>query len=323
MRFSRALALVSLELALLGAALEGFGRLVDPLGISYFPESARFFDRLIRDEPLGYRLPPKMHERFWGAQVEVNSLGMRDRELPKVKPPGEYRVMLLGDSLVFSSGVEYRDSIPAQLERILNREAPPGRHYRTLNMGVPSYNTEQELAQLESVGLGLEPDSVVLYFATNDIEPRMWVYAKRRNPLVDCAQRSYAASIAIVLYQRVRARVGSPLAPIHYADYAAGNTRWRAIDGALRNIADLLRERHIPFMAVSTGPPDAPHMQLLRGVGAEEGFPVELLDGSVDARWAADPHRFVNSATDPHCNPAGCEILAEHLARLLSRSGAR
>src|SRR5262245_2256794 len=185
MRFVRALALASIEIILLGLTLEGLGRLADPLGISYFPESARFFDQLILDEPLGYRLPPGMQGRFWGAEVQVNSLGMRDRELPPVKPPGEYRVMLLGDSLVFSSGVEYEDSIPAQLERVLNQQARAGRRYRTLNMGVPSYNTEQERVQLETVGLGLAPDAVALYFATNDIEPRMWVYAQRRNPLAD------------------------------------------------------------------------------------------------------------------------------------------
>jgi lysophospholipase L1-like esterase len=230
--------------------------------------------------------------------------------------------MLLGDSLVFSSGVAYEDSIPAQLERELNRQAPAGRHYRTLNMGVPSYNTEQELVQLETVGLGLEPDAVALYFATNDIEPRMWVYARRSNPLADWAQRSYAASIATVLWQRVRSRLGSPLEPIHYADYAPGNPRWQAIDASLRRMAQLLRERRIPFLVVSAGPPDSVHMRLLRGVGAQAGFPVEQLDGAIDPRWAADPARFVNSATDPHCNPAGCAILAEHLARLLAQAGA-
>jgi hypothetical protein len=189
-------------------------------------------------------------------------------------------------------------------------------------MGVPSYNTEQELVQLESLGLRLEPDAVALYFATNDIEPRMWVYERRRSWFADFAQRSYAASIAAVLCQRIRSRMGSPLEPIHYSDYAPGNPRWEAIATALRRIAQRLRERHLPFLVVSAGPPDAPHLRLLREIGSEEGFPVEQLDGAIDARWAAEPARYVNSASDPHCNAAGCAILAEHLAELLARSGA-
>jgi lysophospholipase L1-like esterase len=321
---SRALALASGQVVLICLALEGLGRIADPLGISYYPESARFFDRLVRAEPLGYRLPPGMDDRFWGAHVRVNALGMRDRELPEAKPADELRVMLLGDSLVFSSGVEYEDSIPAQLERVLNEDPPPGRHYRTLNMGVPSYNTEQELVQLETLGLRLEPDLVVLYFATNDIEPRMWVYERRQNVLADWAQRSYAASIVTVLIRRTGARMGWSSAgePIHYASFAQGNPRWEAIEAALHRIAELLRERGIPFAVVSAGPGDAPHMRLLREVGAEAGFAIAQLDGSIEPEWRADPAAFVNSPTDPHCNPRGCSVLARHLARILRESGA-
>src|SRR5688572_25052962 len=54
-------------------ALEAVERIVDPFGISYYPETARFFDRMILEEPIGYRLPPGMHERFWGTTVSVNS----------------------------------------------------------------------------------------------------------------------------------------------------------------------------------------------------------------------------------------------------------
>ncbi len=39
-------------------------------------------------------------------------------------------------------------------------------------MAVPSYNTEQELMQLQTLGMTLHPSLVVLQFLTNDIEPR-------------------------------------------------------------------------------------------------------------------------------------------------------
>jgi lysophospholipase L1-like esterase len=320
----RFLALAGVQVLLLGALLELLGRWVDPLGISYYPETARFLDHLILEEPIGYRLPPRLDERFWGVHVRTNSLGMRDREVEIPKPAGERRVMLLGDSGVFSLGVEYEDSIPARLEQVLNDQAPEGVHYRTLNMGVPSYNTEQELTQLESLGLGLAPDAVVLYFATNDIEPKLWVFAKRRNPLVDCAQRSYAASILYMLYRRVRVTLtGSEGALIQYSSYRADNPRWQAIDRSLRRIAELLRERRVPFLVVASGGADDAHMKLLRSVGADAGFPVGQLDTSRYPEWDAHPERFFISATNFHCNPAGCRIVAAEFARLMGEAGIR
>jgi lysophospholipase L1-like esterase len=253
--------------------------------------------------------------------VRTSSLGLRERELPAVKPRGEFRLMLLGDSVVFSLGVEYEDSIPAQLERALNEQAPAGTRYRTLNLGVPSYNTEQELVQLESLGLGLAPDAVALLFATNDIEPKLWVFDRRRNPLADCAQRSYAASMLAVLLQRIRSQPGETDPRVRYASFEPGNPRWEAVATALRRMAELLRARDIPFLVLAPGPGDARHLQLLRGVGSAAGFAVEQLEGASDPRWAAEPARFVNSATDRHCNALGCRIIAEQLAQLLGRNG--
>jgi len=317
----RVLALLLVQLALLGLALEGLGRVADPLGISYYPETARFFDRLILEEPIGYRLPPGMKERFWGITVRTNSLGLRDRELPAAKPPDEMRVMLLGDSVVFSLGVEYEASIPAQLERILNEGARPGIRYRTLNMGVPSYNTEQQLIQLETLGLGLEPDAVVLYFSTNDIEPRLWVFEKRKNPLFDCAQRSYAASISWALWQRIHSRVGETASSIQYSSFEADHPRWKAIETSLRRIAELLRAREVPFLVVYPGSDDDPHAKLLRAASTADGYEVARLDPARDPSWASNPRRYENSATDRHCNPRGCKVVAGELARLMRAAG--
>jgi len=322
MRLYRLSVIATSQLLFLILVLEAVGRAIDPLGISYYPETARFFDQLQLGEPLGYSLPPHMDARFWGVHVRTNSLGLRDREVSLEKPPGEFRVLMLGDSVVFSLGVEYEDSIPFQLEQLLNRQAPANTRYRTLNMGVPSYNTEQESIQLETIGLDLDPDAVVLYFATNDIEPKMWVYERRHNRLFDCMQRSYSASILNVLFRRIRANLGAPAQDIQYRSYMPGNPRWQAIESSLRRMAVQLSERQIPLLVLSPGPPDAPHMQLLRELASDAGFRIEQLDGTIDPEWAGKPELFVNSASDRHCNPRGCHIMASHIARLLRDSGA-
>jgi hypothetical protein len=81
---------------------------------------------------------------------------LRDREVNLEPADNEFRILLLGDSKVFGLGLADQDTYSNRLEQRLNREAD-GIIYRVINMGVPSYNTEQELIQLQSLGLSLDP----------------------------------------------------------------------------------------------------------------------------------------------------------------------
>jgi len=105
-----------LSLLLAAGALEIVGRLFDPLGVCYYPETARYLDTLVLGGPIGYRNRPGLTGRFYGAQVTINALGMRDRELAADPERGEFRVAIMGDSLPFGIGVAYADSIPAAIE---------------------------------------------------------------------------------------------------------------------------------------------------------------------------------------------------------------
>lgn len=323
---SRLLALTAIQLAIAFALLEVVGRFLDPLGISYYPETARFYDDLELGGPLGYRLPAHMHGKYWGTTVETNALGMRDREV-RQKAPGEYRLMLLGDSVIFSLGVEYEDSIPYRLEQLLNEDVQPGLHYRVLNMGVPSYNTEQELTQLEATGLSLLPDAVALMFVPNDLEKKMWVYEKRSNPIADLAQRSYAASLLFVLARQIRGLVGGSArsadgeAATASRSPARDGARWRAVDTALTQMTDLLRGRGIPFLLISRGSPNDAHVQILRELSGLRGFRFELLDAQADPHRAANPQSLIVSRTNSHCNARGCDAIARSLRRLLGANG--
>ena len=159
-RAGRWIALVVLQLFVVLVVLEGIARVFDPLGISYYPEMARYLDSLVLEEPIGYRNRPGLQDRFFGVPVSINSLGLRDREVQD-KAAGEFRILVMGDSVPFGIGVRYEDSFPHQLETLLQERQPTVR-FRTLNMGVPSYNTEQELFQLRSLGLTLKPDAALL-----------------------------------------------------------------------------------------------------------------------------------------------------------------
>jgi hypothetical protein len=305
------------------ALLELAGRLLDPLGVSYYPETARLYDRVILGEPLGYRLTPGMSARLYGTDVRINELGMRDRPVPQVKPAGERRVLVLGDSVPFGVGVEDDETIPRRLEVELNAGSEgSGLRYRTLNMGVPSYNTEQELIQLSTLGGQLDPDLVVLLFSTNDIEPKMWVYDKRKSLLTNLAQRSYAVSILFVLARQVRERLSGPAELIQYSSFTAENPRWQAIEQSLEAMSGITSRRGIALAVFASGQDSDPHMQLLRAAGARLGFRVIRLDLATDPEFdPANRMRFVNSVTDAHWNAAGCRIFARVIHRELVAGG--
>ena len=312
---------IAVQILVTLALLEVACRFFNPLGISYFPETARYLDTLIHEEPIGYRNRPGLQGTYYGAPVSINSLGMRDREVA-AKIPGEFRILVIGDSFPFGIGVPYEDSIPHQLEKQLNASAPPGRNYRTLNMGVPSYNTEQELIQLKDRGLGLEPDLAILLFSENDIERKKWVFDKRSKWTADLAQRSYAISTLFVLVRYARAAAKQPEQMVASGEYRLDSPRWQAIDRSLTEIKQLCIHKGIPFVLLTDFGLVGEPFKLLKDVAQREGFPIINLSPSQDPRWMDKyAQRFTNSVNDSHPNVDGSRNFAIMYAEYLNRSG--
>jgi lysophospholipase L1-like esterase len=96
-----------------------------------------------------------------------NSLGLRNREVGP-KAPGVVRVLVLGDSLVWSAETTTGALYTEIAERTLNAR-PRAALVEVVNAGVPGYTTYQELQFLRLYGLAMEPDLVVLGFVFNDV----------------------------------------------------------------------------------------------------------------------------------------------------------
>ncbi|MEW6074594.1 MAG: GDSL-type esterase/lipase family protein [Planctomycetota bacterium] len=102
-----------------------------------------------------------------GVRYRINSLGARDVEYAREKPPGAFRILLLGDSFAFGVGVRLEDSFAERAERLLN-EGSSGRRYELINFGTPGYDTVEEVRLLETRLLDLDPDLVLVCFFLND-----------------------------------------------------------------------------------------------------------------------------------------------------------
>jgi lysophospholipase L1-like esterase len=144
----------------LGLRVAGY----DPLGRARAEGDAE--ERLFlqpSDVPgLAYDLVPGFAGRVWGASVRISSQGLRDREFAIPRPPGVRRVAVLGDSITFGNRMALEATYPKRLEVLF------GGRVEVPNLGVGGYDTLQEVLRLERIGLGLDPDHVVLGYCIND-----------------------------------------------------------------------------------------------------------------------------------------------------------
>jgi len=139
--------------------------------------------RMFLPQPLGlsYRAPSGITLHIPGAsvrytrtefdhRVEINSLGLRDREISREKPRGVFRILVLGDSFAEGKQVRLDETFPKRLERAL-AERFPSQRWEVINGGVSGYGTADEIKFFEILGRALDPDLVILAFCVgNDVQ---------------------------------------------------------------------------------------------------------------------------------------------------------
>ena len=108
---------------------------------------------------------------FYRKYYKYNSWGFRDIEREEAKRDGTFRILVLGDSFTFGSGVKFKEQLyPALLETKLNSANLQNGHFEVINTGVKGLSTEQELFYLRETGLALNPDLIILGHVLNDAE---------------------------------------------------------------------------------------------------------------------------------------------------------
>jgi hypothetical protein len=163
--------LVTVFVLLVGAELA--------LRITYQPENLGTVIRY--DDLLGWSLVPNSTlisndaGRGLHYRMDINSIGLREEEVAVPKPKGRKRVLILGDSIAFGSGVQGNE----RFSDLLKHELPGD--VDVVNAGVPGWGNDQELLFYERDLRRLEPDIVVLEFtANNDV-----VNNELRGPLIE------------------------------------------------------------------------------------------------------------------------------------------
>ncbi len=95
--------------------------------------------------------------------------GYRGREYPVEKPSGVFRILVLGDSMVFGSGVLPQDTITAHMETILNRKFNDA-FYHVLNISQNGFSAMDLESEFRDKGLQFKPDLIITILCNNDAE---------------------------------------------------------------------------------------------------------------------------------------------------------
>jgi hypothetical protein len=118
------------------------------------------------DPLLGVRLVPnavytQKNEGF--SHGRINSLGLRDHEIPYEKPENSKRVLILGDSFMEAMQVDIDSSFPRLLQTFIG-EALPWHDIKTINAGRGGMGTAEEYLWYVTEGIKYSPDLVLLAF---------------------------------------------------------------------------------------------------------------------------------------------------------------
>jgi lysophospholipase L1-like esterase len=100
--------------------------------------------------------------------VFVNRHGFRGKEIEEARRRGTLRIFALGGSTTYSGNVDYAQTYPAQLARIL-KERAPHLEIEIQNAACDWYSTEHSLIRYLFNVRRFEPDLVLVFHGVNDL----------------------------------------------------------------------------------------------------------------------------------------------------------
>ncbi len=273
----------------------------------------------------------------------INSNGFRGPEIPKKKTETERRILFLGDSVTFGSGVAEASCFVARVEQLV-RQSTSNAKITTINASVPAYTPCHEFDLLVNEGMRVEPDVVVHVFCLNDVLgkfqfERFGGFSRGYEPPPRSrlewsgffrAVRRWQAGIDRPDKDRLW-YLWSGLSAhrlLHEPDAPVVDRGWTEVFEDMDKIVELTRQASVPLVIVCP-----PHRDQL----LEEGLP-EPSPQTVLSKYAANKdvpfldllpvfHHYASTpGADPtnlyisamHLSPAGHELVADAIFRFLS-----
>jgi len=292
---------------------------------------------------LSYEIRPDFVGRAFGAEVRINSHGMRSPERPIAKPKGVRRVLILGDSVAFGHGVEQAAMFSALLEDSLSDGTTKGMQVEVINASVPGYNSEQQWLFLREKGFAWQPDVVLLVAVINDVEPiyeltneggLAWKNPPElyrdilENEIVGRGMGGFLRNHVRVFGLLDHALRQPYLLTKRYLDYlgslyVADSAGWRAAQKAICAMHVMCQARGIGFVLAYCPVPAQPEPAVFRQIrGQYSAFAqregITFVD-LYDAENSRPVKRVTISSLDRHPSILGHKLIADALRPLVAR----
>jgi hypothetical protein len=277
------------------------------------------------DPSLGIECVPNSR-REW---IRINSWGFRGEEVAERPAPGVVRIAMVGDSETFGPSLPEEKTLPGCLASTLNTVRGPGR-YEVLNLGVPGYNTLQELRVVETKLPRLHPDIVILYYVLNDAEITPRTILLRGGWFRSLHLSLFAFYLSKARWPADVLNLRSEMTIVDYYHYLYESDYYETTRKLILEMATVLRERGVRFVLVI-----APEVY---GIGGFKRYPyrdiharlarlaspeLEVVD-PLDRLAASGkrPHRYWVNDGDPHKNEEANRIIAAVVAEALLKTQA-
>ncbi len=264
---------------------------------------------------LRYEMKPSVAGMHRGVILRTNRWGMHDKDYTQERPPGCFRIALLGSSHAMGLGVTEDQTFEAVLENRLNREnAVNGRSYEILNFAVTGYPPTPQVWMLKDKVLQFNPQLVILVGQHHDAERAAYELMKAVRDKIELPDPYLRELIG-------RANVDSetppPLIQRRLKPYAENLLSW-----VFERLVSLCNDHGIKpvyvLIPIAPGAKDnAADMGPDVTLAARAGFTViDLFDAYDGYSW----QKLWISEWDTHPNPLGHKLLAERLYQRLRES---
>lgn len=208
----------------------------------------------------GYRQRPNDSHRYLnGTHATSNAMGFRGPLVERHKGADSFRIVLLGGSTTYGYGVEDEETVDSHMRKILRAKHRDVR-FEVVNLALDGYDSYQLLQRLESDGLALSPDVVIVNSGINDVrnarfadlripDPRTVVWEGNLQQLRERANRGGPNLKELIAHYSYAARVPG-LVRDHLVRWWTVSGRGTAVPHAaaldyfetnIRAIADLVR----------------------------------------------------------------------------------
>lgn len=279
-----------------------------------------FTESGLMDEVADFRwrvLRPNLDTEWNGTTFRTNSLGFRGPEISLRKPPGTFRVVVLGSSNTMGHGINDEGTYARRLERWLAERAGTSRRVEVVNMAVSGDSPTQQLLRLRDEVPNLDPDWILSDITALDLsleeQHLRWVLDTKVEVPFDFVREALAGS-------KVNADDSPDVFHKKFSPYLKP-----LLDRTVEKWAVEARRIGIPLTVVILPRADSkiasPHLfQLFRDLSDRHGLRYVDLSGTFD-RLELDDFRI--APWDHHPNALGHRLIFAGLRDAARRRGIR